>query len=72
MNPGRLIESLPMQRSIFEAIKSKHGNLYKNRSPNCDPLLLELADMIFLFSAQLAMVVGEPLINKVRASDPVV
>jgi hypothetical protein len=67
MNPERLIESLPRQRSIFEAIKAKHGNLYKNLSPRSDPLLLELADMIFLFSAQLALAAGESLLSEVRS-----
>jgi hypothetical protein len=48
------------QEATFEAIKAKHKNIYAFFSKEGDPLLLELADMILLFSAQMAQGAGVP------------
>lgn len=44
----------------FEVIKAKHRGIQACHSPQNDPLLLELADMILLFSAQLTLATGAP------------
>ena len=46
--------------AAFEAIKAKHKNLHARYASTSDPLLLELADMILLFSAQLTLAAGAP------------
>lgn len=51
------------QEAVFEAIKAKHQNLHALPSPQSDPLLLELADMVLLLSAQLALLSGAPLVR---------
>jgi hypothetical protein len=48
------------QEVTFEVIKAKHKNIHAFFSKDGDPLLLELADMILLFSAQMAQVAGVP------------
>jgi hypothetical protein len=44
----------------FEVIKAKHKGIQACHSSQSDPLLLELADMILLFSAQLTLAAGTP------------
>ena len=46
--------------AAFEAIKAKHRGIQARYASKSDPLLLELADMILLFSAQLTLAVGAP------------
>ncbi len=66
MSADQLFDSQGMQLAIFAAIKAKHENLYKDHSPSSDPLLLELADMILLLSAQMAIANEDSLNNEVR------
>ena len=44
----------------FEAIKAMHQNLHACYASKSDPLLLELADMILLLSAQMTLAAGAP------------
>jgi hypothetical protein len=50
----------PALEAAFEAIKAKHKGIHARFSPQSDPLLLELADMILLFSAQLTLAAATP------------
>ena len=50
----------------FEAIKAMHQNLHACYASKSDPLLLELADMILLLSAQLTLAAGAPA-NRILA-----
>ena len=54
----------PALEAAFEAIKAKHKNLHACYSTQSDPLLLELADMILLFSAQLTLAAEAPVSRK--------
>ena len=51
----------PALEAAFEAIKAKHRYLHARYSAKSDPLLLELADMILLFSAQLTLAAEVPV-----------
>ncbi|MCX5893203.1 MAG: hypothetical protein NTW80_09575 [Deltaproteobacteria bacterium] len=44
--------------AAFEAIKAKHQGIHACYSTKSDPLLLELADMILLLSAQVTLAVA--------------
>lgn len=66
MSADQLLDSQGMQLAIFAAIKAKHENLYKDHSPPSNPLLLELADMILLLSAQMAIANEDSLNSEVR------
>ncbi len=59
MDDERLLTAQAME-AAFEAIKAKHKNLHARYASKSDPLLLELADMILLFSAQLTLAAGAP------------
>ncbi len=61
MEANRFFSSAGIQEAVFEAIKAKHKNLYASFPSSSDPLLLELADMVLLFSAQLALLCGVPM-----------
>ncbi len=69
MKNERLLDIMALQEAVFEAIKAKHENLYKGLSSKSDPLLLELADMILLFSAQLALASGIPVKQQAPGTD---
>jgi hypothetical protein len=66
METNRFLSSAGVQEAVFEAIKAKHKNIYAGFPTNSDPLILELADMVLLFSAQLALLCGVPM-NSVLA-----
>ena len=53
----------------FEAIKAMHQNLLAYYTSKSDPLLLELADMILLLSAQLTLAAGAPANRKLAPVD---
>lgn len=59
MDDERFLAAQAME-AAFEAIKAKHKNLHARYASKSDPLLLELADMILLFSAQLTLAAGGP------------
>lgn len=65
MEENRFIPSSALQKATFEAIKAKLQNIHTHFIPKGDPLLLELADMICLLSAQFAF------LGEISQRDPV-
>ena len=53
----------------FESIKAMHQNLHAYYASKSDPLLLELADMILLLSAQLTLAAGAPANRRLAPVD---
>jgi hypothetical protein len=60
MSDQGTLNFLGSQAAVFEAIKAKHRNIHAYHSKTSDPVLLELADMILLFSAQMALLGASP------------
>jgi hypothetical protein len=54
MKENGFTPSSALQKATFEAIKAKLQNIHTYYSSKGDPLLLELADMSCLLSAQFA------------------
>ncbi len=53
----------------FKSIKAMHQNLHAYYASKSDPLLLELADMILLLSAQLTLAAGAPANRHLAPAD---
>jgi hypothetical protein len=66
MSDQGILNFLGSQVAVFEAIKAKHQNIHAYHSKTSDPVLSELADMILLFSAQVALLGASPAHGEAR------
>jgi hypothetical protein len=64
----RVVETQALEVA-FEAIKAMHQNLHAYYTSKSDPLLMELADMILLLSAQLTLAVRAPAQHHLAPAD---